>query len=499
MRRASLLVWAATLTACQPTEAQCPAEPPGDCKPAFSDEGIDPVEHLNRGEGDTFIEILDVVPDGDILYSCTGTQGLTIWDVSDADESELLAEGIGPDNVSHGTFPRCQHVTLDADNKRIVITSRGDEVQKTPWVWLYDVSNPKLPFPEAGWFGNRSIEGTAIQGGRIWAATHTDGISVFQWEDDALALVGSYADPESDAWQPIKVGDDLFVAEGGTGLRIYDISADDPVLRSTLPIAGSSRDLILQDDRAYVATSGAIAIVDVSDRDAPEILGEVSTAGTALELSPIDDGVIVVAEWDRIRGYDVSDPAAARQVFSEEVPTDDVFSRVLTAAGDPQRGRIYAGEWRGMHVFDYRGMGRGPDVFTSPNNLQFGTVAKGDTDDRVLVIENQGNEPLTVYEIASATDVLSSDAECLEVPAGGKAAAEVFFEPDSRREIATSLKVCSNDVDEPEYEVAVTANVEGRDIGDDVPSFTLFDLEGNRWTEEDLEGKVAVLAYFATF
>lgn len=489
----------ALLGGCQQLEAECSAKAERKCTPAFSGSPHDPVEHLNRGEGDTFIEILDLAADADLLYACTGTQGLTIWDVSRDEGSGMLVEKVGPGGLAHATFPRCQHVALDAEDDRLVITSRGDEIQTTPWLWLYDVVNPREPKPLAGWFGNKSIEGVALRGGRVWAATHTSGIALFGWLNDELMLRGEYQDGESDAWQPALVGDTLYVAEGATGLRIYDVAEDDPVLLSTLSIPGSSRDVLIEEERAYVAASGAVAIVDVSDPESPQLLGQTETSGTALDLGLVAENVVAVAEWDRIRGYDLSDATAPEQIFSELVPTDDQFSRVLTVTADRARGRIYGGEWTGVHAFRYSDENRGPDAFVSPNTLQFGSVGKGDSDDRVLIIENHGNEPLTVFEIASPHNAITSDTTCLDVPAGGKAAAEVSFAPRDDRQLNAILKVCSDDADQPGFPVNVTANVAGRDIGDDVPSFTLFDLDGNRWTEKDLEGNVAVLAYFATF
>lgn len=215
--------------------------PSPQCPVPFDVDFVDGLELLGRGEGDTFIEILDVVAREDVVYACTGTQGLTLWDATDGAEPILLAENAAPPGLAHPSFPRCQHVALSDDGSTAVITNRGDEVQPTPWLWLLDVSDPSAPMPVRGWSGTVSIEGAIIDGSRIYAAAHTRGILVF--EDDGgqeLSAVTGYSDAQSDAWQVVRDGATLFAAEGTTGLRIYDLAEDGISLRSSLRLPGSS-------------------------------------------------------------------------------------------------------------------------------------------------------------------------------------------------------------------------------------------------------------------
>ncbi len=468
----------------------CPAPEPADT--------IDGLRWRSRGEGGSFIEILDLEARGDFVYACTGTQGLTIWDVS-TDVGDLMSDRAGPVGLANGDFPRCQHVALDADGRRAVLTNRGDEVQPTPWLFVYDIEDPTEPVALRGWSGEASIEGAVWDGDRIYAAAHTAGILVFEdTGGEALELVGSFVDEDSDAWLPLVRDGVLYVAEGNTGLRTYDVSGDDPVLLSTTTVGGSSRDLARSGDTVYVAASSAVVAIDVTDPSAPTVAAEIATAGTSVAIGLGADGLIYSAEWDEVRAYDPAQPDLAR-VWSEVVPTGDDFSRVLTVATHPDRARVYAGEWTGMHIFESRSGATAPDIVAAPTSVQFGRIEPGGDTDKVVLIRNEGDQPLEVFGFESDWSSVTIDEACFSVDPGDVHAAELRFAPASDDVNAGAVRLMTNDPDEGEYEIRFTGNAAGADVGDAMPQFMLQDLDGNDWTNADLDGKVVILAYFATF
>lgn len=499
--RLAALAALAVGAACQ-TESLPPCGLPHvDCPLPSSEPFSDPLVHVGRAEGPTFIEIVDVAVVGDLILACTGTKGLTIWDASGDGAPRLLSDNTGPipHQLANPQFPRCQHVAYDASTNRVLITNRGDEVQPTPWMWAYDLRDPSRPRDVGGWTDFAPVEGVVLSEGRIFAAMHGTGVlSLRLTQAGGVDIVGGYHDEASDAWQPVLVDDRLVVAEGATGLRIYDVATPDPQLITTVPLPGSSRDVVVADDRAYVTTSAGLAIVDISDSEAPVVLSHTETDGTSLALALGADDTVIVAEWDQVRGYDVSDPTAVVARFAEVVPSDDDFSRVLAIDVDPQRRRVYAGEWRGLQVFDHQPAGRGPDISVTPQVLQFGALSSGEQDERVVVVRNRGDLPLTVHDVVGGPGV-SVDRECFQIPPGGAEAIEVTLRSDRDTTIDTGLKFCSDDLDEAEHTLSLTANPKGLGPGDPVPEFSLFDLEGNTWSSEQLRGNIVVLAYFATF
>lgn len=433
-----------------------------------------------------------------MAYVCTGVRGLSIFDTS-GDAPRLLVEKVAPGgNLSNSQFPRCQHVGFDPDTSRVVITNRGDEIQPTSWLAVYDVSDPSRPEALGGWSPPLgSIEGVAIRGSRIFAAVHGQGLVVLEVAGGDVSEIGRAADEDTDAWQPVLRDDLLALADGEAGLRLYDVSAAEPQLLSTVALEGSIRDVLLEGERAYVASSRGIGVVDLSDPSAPLVLGQHPVAGSALDLALLGPGQIVVAEWDALRGYDLSDPAEAVPLFSETVPTDDSFSRVLAVGAVADRARVYGGEWTGLHAFAFSPE-PGPELELSPSALQFGNVQPSDPDSQVLLISNNGTRPLTVHDVTGSADV-TVDETCFVVEPGRSKAVEVQLTPSSSAPVQSAVRVCSDDPDEPDLEVPLTANVAGLAVGDPAPTFALQDLKGNTWTNADLEGKVAVLAYFATF
>lgn len=459
---------------------------------------VDGLVHLARADGASFIEILDLEARGALVYGCTGTQGLTVWDVSE-DTGDLVVERVGPPELAHETFPRCQHVALDATGDRAVITNRGDEVQPTPWLHVFDVRDPAQPQPLRGWSGDASIEGAVWDGDRIYAAAHTAGVLVFEDTGGAaLEQRGAFGDALSDAWLPLVRDGVLYVAEGNTGLRIYDVSADNPVLLSTLQLGGSSRDLALEGDTLYVAASSSVVAVNIADPAAPTILAESPTTGTSVAIALGRDGLLYSAEWDEVRAYDTL-AAGLPRVWSEVVPTSDDFSRVLTVSAHADRDRVFAGEWTGMHMFESRTGATAPEIVAEPTSVQFGRVEAGDAQDRVVLIRNEGDQPLTVSGFESDWNTFSIDDGCFTVEPGGVHALELRFSPITDDVNTGLLRLTTDDPDEPEYAIHYTGNAAGADVGDPMPDFMLQDLEGNDWSRADLDGKVVLLAYFATF
>ena len=508
---AVLLAFAAT-TACRQFRED-PAEPladhtavaqpepdaPVSCPKSNNGSVSDPLRYGARAQGDRFIEILDVHAADQRIYACTGTQGLTIWsDPEDRSEQpELLAEGLAPTGaVAHPRFPRCQHV--DVAGEKALVTSHGDEVQPKPFIGVLDVSRPGQVKTIASTSGASSYEGALFVGEQIVAAAHGDGLVVLKAKGKRLVKQGGFVDDESDAWQPVAHGENILVAEGETGLRVYAIKEGVPQLLGGVELAGSSKDVVVQGDVAYVATSLGVASVDVSDPAAPRVLAEVTTAGTALGVSLGRPGTLFVADWNRVRAFDITDPAAPKSMLSEAVPTDADFSRVL-ALDATTTGRMYAGEWQGLHVYEHQGSGEAPQIELLGTPVRLGRTGMGESTVSEFSVHNSGALPLTITSIESSQDQLAVTPPCTQVAPGETATLDVRLSQSTRAEFSGKLTIHSDDPDEAAVTVDVLANHSGASIGEDVPPFDVVDREGKRWSSKALRGKVVVLAYFATF
>ena len=477
--------------------------PTGNCSDDPKAPVQDGLSHLGRAEGKEFVEVLDVVQDHPIVFSCTSVQGLNIWDASADSGPKLLATRVIPDGLIGGKnqqLPHCQHVGLDAAKKQLAITNRGDEIQPQPFIHIYDVSDPSAPLALGGWTGAEAIEGVALRDGQLWAAAHSAGIVRFSFSGGALVELARYTDDESDGWMPLLYGDGhLLVAEGAAGLRVYDVSADKPALIATQSIDGSAKDVVVRDSVAYVAASSRIAAIDLSNPGSPKLIGELATTGTAIALALGRDDTLLVAEWDKLRGYDIADPANMKLLQSETLPTNSAFSRILTLDAAPGHARVYPGEWSGLHNYEQHLCPVGPDIETTPDQVSFPTVETGSFDVRALILRNNGNRTLVVNDILSQDAAVSVSETKLEVEPGAATSLEIKFAPSSSSFVQTELRFLTNDVDQKTFSMGVSGNITGVDVGDPLPSFSLLDTDGQMWTNQKLLGKVAVLAYFATF
>lgn len=107
-------------------------------------------------------------------------------------------------------------------------------------------------------------------------------------------------------------GDFAFVAAGGAGLQVVNLSPDrtTPAIAASLTIPGNANDVVVAGNLAYLAMGTAgLAVVDVTNPLTPHLLGSVSTAGNALNVAPRGTTVFV-ANGNSLVLVDVTNPAA---------------------------------------------------------------------------------------------------------------------------------------------------------------------------------------------
>jgi hypothetical protein len=113
-------------------------------------------------------------------------------------------------------------------------------------------------------------------------------------------------------------GDFAFVAAGGSGLQVVNVSFDrtHPTVVSSLAITGNANDVALAGNIAYIAmgTSG-LAAVDVTNPLTPRLLGTVSTGGNALDVAPRGT-TVYVANGNSLVLVDVTSPSAMTVIKS---------------------------------------------------------------------------------------------------------------------------------------------------------------------------------------
>ena len=107
-------------------------------------------------------------------------------------------------------------------------------------------------------------------------------------------------------------GNFAYVAAGATGLQIVNVSNKQaPVIVGSLDTAGNANDVVVVGNRAYVADGAAgLHIIDVTTPTAPVRLGGFDTAGDAVDVVVRDNRAYVADGATGLRIIDVSTPTA---------------------------------------------------------------------------------------------------------------------------------------------------------------------------------------------
>jgi hypothetical protein len=142
--------------------------------------------------------------------------------------------------------------------------------------------------------------------------------------------------PLTDYIQHIAIADDLaYVALGNSGVHILDISTPTvPKERGRITLQGSTSSVHVQGDYAYVTTTGfagGLRVVDISNSDAPQLLGSISTMELGSSAAVDVDSTSQVAYVATGRGrslqvINVSDPMSPTIIgaFMADTPIHDV-------------------------------------------------------------------------------------------------------------------------------------------------------------------------------
>ncbi len=453
------------------------------------------------GEGDTRHTLEVRARDNGLLYYCN-VQQLNVVDITDplkpssayALKSKYPSSGSG----------RCQH--MDWNDTLVYSTHRGAETQPLSYIAGFDVSQSS--HPEVVNFDNDddnwSIEGIALHENMVYAAIHQDGLALLENDGTTQLKVRAVLGGLDNAWDVAANGTTLYVADGPGGFVVVDASNKSaPAITATLATAGAPQHVEYDSKTqvAYVAAgAGGLLAIDVSDPASPTLLDVFDTPGSAVQVSLAGD-FAYVADWNDARVFDISDPSNIRMISAEWIPPQilgnrpQTFTRVLGigAIGD----FAFLGEWKEVYVYEVHKDRIAPDIKLANDEVDLGT----DTEplSRVIVIENEGNQPLLISQITSSHSAIEASEQNLEIPAGSASFFEIHYQPVSSAALEASLSIHSDDPDEAVATIKIFANQPGLGVGDSSPQVDVTKLEGGTWTLADAQGRPVLLAYFATF
>lgn len=458
----------------------------------------DPVTLLDRYDGPSFSELLDVEVDGDRVWFCTGVQGLNVYDAADPANLRFL-DRLSPTAGSQ-TYPRCQHLAVAPDG-RVYATNRTSTISRESFIAVVDGSAPDALEELGTVLVDEEVEGVTIHGDLLLAAAHSSLVIYERGSGAALAEVGRVGGL-GNAWTVRAAGDRAYVADAGGGLVVVDVSAPTaPEVVSRLELPGAAKDLELVGDRAVVALGAAgVALVSLEDAGAPALIEVEDTPGSALAVAVGGDAVFV-SDWNDLRVFTGLLADDLQPVGSEPLPEgrgDESRSLGLAARGDV----LFSGNWTELVSYRFHPHRSAPDLNVAPRELLLPRTETGEVSRALLELRNAGTEPLRLDALEFGVPSVSTDEEIAGVvlQPGEVERLTVELAAGVDEPVSTWVNVVSDDPDEARKCVPIEANPVGIGLGDVAPDAAFVGLDGATVRLSTLreEGPV-LLAYFATF
>lgn len=165
-----------------------------------------------------------------------------------------------------------------------------------------------------------SANNVDVQGGFAYVASGGTGLRVVNVSNPLVPQIVGLLDTPGNGNDVKVVGITAYLADGATGLSVIDVSNPSvPVLLGTADTPGIAQDVAIKGSLVYVADGATgLQIVDVADPTAPIVVGAVDTAGTAKGVAVMADrDIAVVADGTGgLRVVDVANPAAPTIIAS---------------------------------------------------------------------------------------------------------------------------------------------------------------------------------------
>ncbi len=197
------------------------------------------------------------------------------------------------------------------------------------------------------------VQSVEVVGSRAYVALGSSGLQLVDISNPSSPILRGRTDMPGAA-RRLQVQDNLaYVASSGLGSGLQIVNLSDParpVVQSSLPVTiGVASDVQVVGEVAYLAAGpgGGIQLVDIGNPEAPAFLGRTAFPGTALRLEAVADLLYLADGGDQqnsggLRIFTLSDPASPAQVGrtstsgTAAVAVADALAYVLTNDGTMQ-------------------------------------------------------------------------------------------------------------------------------------------------------------------
>jgi hypothetical protein len=448
--------------------------------------------------------------DDNLLFQCSYTFGVV--DATDAQAMQYLAQDLRHAIPGDEREPGCIHVSWDDTAYNVVYTTHRGNIRNPAFLSGWDITDPEAPvqlpvLQEPG----ESYEGIDVANGQVFVGLKQSGLGVYQRDatTNVLTRVGT-ATGLSSAWGVFARDDNVvFVADSLAGLATVDVTdPTNPVVMGEVAVGGQARSVEVNGDIAYVAAGSAgVVIVDVSDLARPEVITRIPMPGSAIRVA-YSEGRIFVAAWNDARVYDVTDVSQPRFIAATRVTQadDDIVDAdrpesTMRIFGIAARGTdVFLGSWWVLHSFKLYPERQAPNIRLPETFMltDFGRVARDSTKVVPFEISNQGTAPLTLVN-NWVYGPYSVEPRQMRLAPGATGELLVTFKPTVDETQVGYLQILSDDPQAPLRTAYLVGNQPGLGVGHKMPETRAVLLDGTNWSSSEVQDKVLLLGYFATF
>ena len=439
--------------------------------------------------------ILDSEIIGNTLIVSGMIGGIEFYDISNSEVlnhlTTLQLSGGGGGGQGGGTKPNC---IVALDNYAYVTTNRG--------LGVINITNPSNPQYLGIVSGTDSyiLEDLDVHSNFLAVAAHEDGTLLFDISNpSAPSFVSSIVGLNvwtvhfSDSYLYIGSQNLLNIYEGITD-SFGDILAYD--FKLNIDLGNSIKDIETAHYGNYIFValgSDGVALIDyIAQTNDYEILGMYNTSALANKIDFMEDIVfaqrLAVSDWDDVEILEWDGQNLNLVGFK------NTTRRTMAVA--TKNDYIYSAEWNSLQILEY-GEIDGPDVDLNMYELNYPYVLSGESYNLSLEVTNNGNQILNIVD-AYTTNNEFSYSELNDLNPGESQIVDITYTANSDN-ASGSYRIFSNDEDESEIICETNGNINGANIGDFAPDFSL-DIIGNgngQFTLSDYDGQIIVVAFFA--
>ncbi|MGD2206516.1 MAG: hypothetical protein PVH17_07030, partial [Anaerolineae bacterium] len=219
-----------------------------------------------------------------------------------------------PNSAATATHPASLQMVGQVGGAIRIVTLQDDSAYVGVGLRLevLDVSDPADPQVIASTSPlGHSVEAIAASGTHAYVAAGGSGLRIVDLSNaEHPTEVGHWESPGYAEGVTVS-GSMVYLANGPFGLRVIDVS--DPQHPAEIGSVFETNylfDVVIQGEAAYLAAAGAgLLVADVSDPENPIALGSLDTPGYAYGVDVAGDTAYVADGWAGLRVVNVSDPA----------------------------------------------------------------------------------------------------------------------------------------------------------------------------------------------